>query len=294
MIFAWIKARREEQIEGEALWPVSVMCRVLHVSRAGYYAWLKRKPCKRQEQQMNWIEQIKAAHQQSHRTYGSPRITVELNQQGVQICENTVAKLMRREGVAARIKRRFLPQTTDSSHDCPIAPNRLEQNFNADVPNVRWTSDITYIPTDQGWMYLAVVMDLFSRKIVGWSMQPHMKAELACDALRSALDMRQPKAGRLLHHSDRGVQYACAAYQQLLREAQIEPSMSRTANCYDNAVTESFFGTLKTELVNHQHYATHEQARQSVFEWIHVFYNRQRRHSSLEYLSPEAFEAKLN
>jgi transposase InsO family protein len=191
------------------------------------------------------------------------------------------------------VKRRYVPQTTDSSHDCPIAPNRLEQDFAAPMPNCKWTSDITYIPTDEGWLYLAVVMDLFSRRIIGWSIQPHMRAELTCQALSMAIASRRPRPG-LLHHSDRGVQYACAAYREQLSAAGIEPSMSRTGNCYDNAVTESFFGSFKSELVNHEHYATHEQARQSVFEWIEVFYNRQRKHSSLDYLSPEAFEAKLN
>ncbi len=290
MIFGWIRRQREDQ---PCDWPVSVMCRVLKVSRSGYYAWLKREPSKRQEQQMKWIEQINEAHRASRHTYGSPRVTVELKHQGVQICENTVAKLMRCASLAAKVKRRFVPQTTDSAHGCPIAPNRLDRDFTAPMPNRRWTCDITYISTDEGWLYLAVVMDLFSRRIVGWSMRPHLQAQLACEALSMALHARRPDAG-LLHHSDRGVQYACAAYRQLLLGAQVEASMSRAGNCYDNAVTESFFGTLKTELVNHEHYATQEQARQSIFEWIEVFYNRQRRHSSLGYLSPEAFEAKLN
>jgi transposase InsO family protein len=290
VIFAWIKARDQD---AGCDWPASVMCDVLEVSRSGYYAWRNRKPGKRQEQQMKWIEQIRRAHADGRCTYGSPRVTAELKDGGVKICENTVAKLMCREGIAAKVKRRYVPQTTDSSHDCPVAPNRLDQDFTAASANQRWTCDITYVPTDEGWLYLAVVMDLFSRRIVGWGMRPHMKAELACQALEMAIGSRRPEAG-LLHHSDRGVQYACSQYRQKLCEAGIEPSMSRKGNCYDNAVTESFFGTLKTELVNHEHYATHEQARQSIFEWIEVFYNRRRRHSSLDYLSPEAFEAKLN
>jgi len=292
VIFTWIKTHRDEQ-DADKAWPLALMCEVLQVSRAGYYAWLKRKPGKRQEQRMKWIEQIHQAYAAGRRSYGSPRVTNELKDRGAKICENTVAKLMRREGLAAKAKRRYVPQTTDSSHDCPIAPNRLKQDFAASLPNQKWTGDITYIPTDEGWLYLAVVMDLFSRRIVGWSMQPHMKADLTCQALSMAIQSRRPGAG-LLHHSDRGVQYACAEYRQKLTEAGIEPSMSRTGNCYDNAVTESFFGTLKTELVHHEHYATHQQARQSIFEWIEVFYNRQRKHSSLGYLSPEAFEAKLN
>jgi putative transposase len=290
VIFAWIKQLLEED---GSVWPLSVICEVLQVSRSGFYAWRKRGPGKRQEQRMKWIEQIQKSHEDSRFTYGSPRVTVDLKDRGVEICENTVAKLMRREGLAAKIKRRYVPQTTDSSHDCPIAPNRLGQNFSADMPNTRWTSDITYIPTEEGWLYLAVVMDLFSRRIVGWSMQTHLRSELASEALTMALKSRRPGEG-LMHHSDRGVQYACREYRQKLLEAGIESSMSRTGNCYDNAVTESFFGTLKTELVNHEHYATHEQARQSLFEWIEVFYNRQRKHSSLDYLSPEAFEAKMN
>jgi putative transposase len=290
VIFAWVHERRQDP---ECDWPLWVMCRVLAVSRSGYYAWRARGPGKRQERQMKWIEQIEDAHVRSRRTYGAPRVTAELKEQGVAISQNTVAKLMRRQGLAAMARRRYVPQTTDSGHDCPIAPNRLNRDFTADAPDSRWTVDFTYVPTDEGWLYLAVVMDLFSRRIVGWSMRPHMKAELTCEALAMAIRSRHPDAG-LLHHSDRGVQYACDAYQALLSDARIEPSMSRSGNCYDNAVTESFFGTLKTELVNREHYLTHEQARQSLFEWIEVFYNRQRRHSSLGYLSPEAFEAKLN
>jgi putative transposase len=277
-------------------WPVSVMCEVLGVSRAGYYAWRGRKPGPRQEQRMKWEQQVKDAHEVAGRgTYGSPRVTAELKEKGVAISENTVAKLMRQQGLAAKVKRRFVPRTTDSSHDCPVAPNRLDRDFTAAAPNRRWTGDITYVATDEGWLYLAVVLDLYSRRIVGWSMRPHLRAELACEALEMALgSRRRPEPGGLLYHSDRGVQYASETYRRLLNDAGAQASMSRPGNCYDNAVTESFFGTLKTELVNHERYATHEQARRSLFEWIEVFYNRQRRHSSLGYLSPEAFEAKLN
>ena len=292
MIFAWIKGRWDDQ---SCDWPVSVMCEVLGVSRSGYYAWRDRKPGPRQEQRMKWRQQVKDAHEVAGRfTYGSPRVTQELKAQGVAICENTVAKLMRAQGLAAKVKRRFVPQTTDSRHDCPIAPNRLDRDFTASAPNTRWTSDITYVATDEGWLYLAVVLDLYSRRVVGWSMRPHLRAELACEALEMALRSRRPEPGQLLHHSDRGVQYASEAYRSLLSDAKAQASMSRPGNCYDNAVTESFFSTLKTELVNHERYATHEDARRSLFEWIEVFYNRKRRHSSLGYLSPEAFEAKLN
>lgn len=290
MIFAWIKARVADR---QCDWPVSVMCRVLGVSRSGYYAWRDRKPGPKRTQRTKWEQQVKRAHEASRFTYGSPRVAVELREQGVAISENTVAKLMRSQGLAARAKRRFVPRTTDSAHDGPVAPNRLGRDFTADAPNTRWTSDITYVATGEGWLYLAVVLDLYSRRVVGWSMRPDLRAELACEALDMALQTRRPTAG-LLHHSDRGVQYASEAYRARLREADAEPSMSRPGNCYDNAVTESFFGTLKTELAHHERYATHEQARRSLFEWIEVFYNRQRRHSSLGYLSPDAFEAKLN
>lgn len=286
MIYAWIK-------EHAADWPASVMCAVLAVSRSGYYAWMERPPSRRQEQQMKLTEQIRTAHEQSRGTYGSPRVTAELKESGVSVCENTVAKLMRQAGIKAKVKRRFVPRTTDSEHDHPIAPNRLDRAFAAEAPNRKWTCDITYVPTDEGWLYLAVMMDLFSRKIVGWSMQDHLRVELVSEALEAAIRSRRPAAG-LLHHSDRGVQYACANYRDLLSEHGIECSMSRRGNCYDNAALESFFGTLKTELVHHEHYATREQARRSLFEWIEVFYNRRRRHSSLGYLSPESFEAKLN
>jgi transposase InsO family protein len=291
VIFAWIRRRLDDE---PCDWPLSVMCEVLNVSRSGYYAWRDRKPGPRQEQRMKWEQQVKDAHEVAGRyTYGSPRVTTELKAQGVAISENTVAKLMRQQGLAAKVKRRYVPRTTDSSHDCPVAPNRLDRDFTAAAPNTRWTGDITYVATDEGWLYLAVVLDLYSRRVVGWSMRSHLRAELACEALEMALQSRRPRPG-LLHHSDRGVQYASEAYRQLLCEAKAEPSMSRPGNCYDNAVTESFFGTLKTELVHQERYATHEQARRSLFEWIEVFYNRQRRHSSLGYLSPEAFEAKLN
>jgi transposase InsO family protein len=242
---------------------------------------------------MRLIEQIQQAHEQSRRTYGSPRIAAELKSRDVPVCENTVAKLMKQAGIRVRPRRSFVPRTTDSAHDYPVAPNRLDRDFGASLPNRKWTCDITYVPTDEGWLYLAVVMDLFSRKIVGWSMQDHLRVELVGDALSMALANRKPAPG-LLHHSDRGVQYASEDYQQLLVESGIQCSMSRRGDCYDNAVTESFFSGLKTELVNHQRYATRHEARLSLFDWIETFYNRRRLHSSLGYLSPEAFEARLN
>ena len=286
MRFAFVRGHRGR-------FPLRLMCRLLEVSPAGYYAWVRRPMSRRSERQMKLTEQIREAHRHGRFTYGSPRITAELKDRGVRVCENTVAKLMRRDGLKAKVKRRYVPRTTDANHGNPVAPNRLDRDFTAAAPDRKWTCDITYVPTDQGWLYLAVVMDLFSRRIVGWAMRDHLRSGLAGEALEMAVRVRRPAAG-LLHHSDRGVQYACCAYRGLLRGQGIECSMSRSGNCYDNAVTESFFGTLKAELVNDGHYATHEEARRSLFEWIEVFYNRRRRHSSLGYLSPEAFEAKLN
>ena len=198
-----------------------------------------------------------------------------------------------KQGSNRGIKRPFVPRTTDANHPHPVARNLLDRNFAAAAPNTKWTCDITYLWTGQGWLYLAIVMDLHSRRIIGWSMKDHLKSDLAQEALTMAIRQRRPQSS-LLHHSDRGVQYACGDYQNLLKEQGITASMSRTGNCYDNAVTESFFGTLKTEHVHHQQFQSRDQARSSVFEWIEVFYNRQRRHSSLGYLSPEAFEAQIN
>jgi transposase InsO family protein len=269
------------------------MCKVLDVSRGGYYDWTRRPAGPRQEGQEKIVKEIRKAHQTSRGVYGSPRVHRELKDQGVNCCENTVAKLMKQHDIRAKTAKRFKVKTTDSSHAHPIAPDRLKQDFRQALPDKVWTTDITYLATEEGWLYLAVVMDLCSRKIIGWSMAGHMEASLVMDALEAALNDRQPIEG-LIVHSDRGVQYACDAYQALLGAKGLLCSMSRKGNCYDNAVTESFFKTLKTELVYHERYETREAARASVFEYIEVFYNRQRRHSSLGYLSPESFEATLN
>jgi transposase InsO family protein len=274
-------------------YPVKLMCKVLRVSRSGYYAWRHRPPCRRRQRALQLIEQIRSAYASGRGAYGSPRVTVELKAGGTAACANTIAKYMRQMGLKSLSKRRFVPRTTDSNHPHPVAANLLDRQFHASSANTRWTCDITYLWTAQGWLYLAVVMDLFSRKIVGWNMTEHLRSELVSDALRMALRRRRPRAA-LLHHSDRGVQYACRDYQALLAGHGITCSMSRVGNCYDNAVTESFFGTLKTEHVHHQQYQTRAQAKASVFEWIEVFYNRQRRHSSLGYVSPETFEAQNN
>ena len=209
------------------------------------------------------------------------------------VSENTVAKYMRAARIAVTPARRFQPRTTDADHPHPIAPNVLDRDFTAAAPDQKWACDLTYVWTDEGWLYLSVVIDLFSRRVVGWSMSEDLRAQGVAEALRMAVARRKPDAG-LLHHSDRGVQYACGDYRALLVEHDVACSMSRPGNCYDNAAAESFFGTLKTELVNRTRYRTRAEARSSLFEWIECWYNRRRRHSSLGYLSPEAFEAQLN
>jgi putative transposase len=281
--FAFIKEHR-------CLWPVVVICRVLKVSRSGFFAWLKRPVSKRQRRQEELIEKIRAVHQENRELYGSPRVYRSLLIDGQIVCRNTVAKLMRQVNIRAKTRRRFVPRTTDSTHQQPVADNALDRNFTAMAADRKWVADITYVPTAQGWLYLAAVLDLFSRKIVGWSMAAHMKTDLVRDALQMALQRRDPKQG-LLHHSDRGVQYASDEYQKLLIDQGIQISMSGKGDCWDNAVMESFWATLKMELVYQQEYATQMEARLSIFEYIEVFYNRQRLHSSLGYVSPESFEA---
>jgi putative transposase len=285
--FAFIDQRREE-------FPVQLMCEILNVSRSGYYAWRGRPASARAARRVTLIERIRQAHDDSRGTYGSPRITVDLQAAGVRVSENTVAKYMRQAGVRVTPPRRFVPQTTDAAHPHPIAPNLLDRDFAASAPDQKWACDLTYVWTDEGWLYLSVVIDLFSRRVVGWSMSDDLRADgTVAEALTMAVARRRPGAG-LLHHSDRGVQYACELYREMLGEHAITCSMSRPGNCYDNAVVESFFGSLKTELVHRLHYRTRAQARASVFEWIECWYNRRRRHSSLGYLSPEAFEAQIN
>jgi transposase InsO family protein len=272
------------------------MCGLLEVSRSGYYAWLNRQgcePCRRDQRRAELVEKILVVHAQSRETYGSPRVYQELKARGEEVCENTVAKLMKEQGVRSIVRRRFRVRTTDSAHGHPTAPNLLERCFEQQSPNQAWCADITYIPTGEGWLYLSAVIDLCSRKIVGWSMADHLRAELCQDALGMALTQRRPDAG-LLHHSDRGVQYACGDYRQMLEDKGLECSMSGRGDCWDNAVMESFFKTLKTELVYHRKFATRAEAMGAIFEYIEVFYNRKRRHSSLGYVSPEEYEASLN
>jgi putative transposase len=265
------------------------MCRVLEVSRSGYYAWRHRKPSAGAQRRQELVTAIRAVHAESDENYGSPRVHRELVAQAIPCSKNTVAKLMRQHQVRSRMRRRFRVRTTDSNHDYKIPENTLNRQFRQEQPNRVWAADITYIPTQEGWLYLAAIMDLYSRRIVGWATADHLKCELALEALEMALTQRAPTM-ELLHHSDRGVQYACDDYQAVLARHAIRSSMSRTADCYDNAAMESFFATLKTELVYHHDYHTRGQARQSLFEYIEVFYNRKRRHSSLGYQSPHAFE----
>jgi transposase InsO family protein len=278
-------------------YPVEVACLVLEVSRSGYYAWCRRSkettPSPRHCRREQLLVAIGRVYGENRQVVGSPRVFKALQAEGIKVSQNTVAKLMRQQGIAAKAKRKFVPKTTDSAHDQPVAVNRLDRRFSADLPNQKWVTDITYIPTEEGWLYLAGVMDICSRKIVGWAMEPHMRVELVTKALTMAIGRCSPKAG-LLHHSDRGIQYASDDYQHLLSVHQMIPSMSGKGNCWDNAVMESFWSTLKTELVHHEHYATREEAKASIFEYIEVFYNRKRLHSALGYRSPEAFEAGLN
>jgi putative transposase len=275
---------------------VKVMCDILEVTRSGYYAGLERPVSARQARHVQLLERIREVHHASQGLYGSPRITAELKEAGVAVCQNTVAKLMNRQQIRSRIVRKFRCRTTDSNHPCPVAANVLDRDFSAQRPNQKWCCDITYIHTGQGTLYLAAVIDLCSRRIVGWSMADHLKTTLCLDALDMALLHRRPGQG-LLHHSDRGVQYACEDYRDRLDAHDIQCSMSRVGDCYDNAVMESFWGTLKQELLYQQpdsRFENHEQARKMIFKYIEVFYNRRRRHSAIGYMSPESFEASLN
>lgn len=265
------------------------MSSTLEVSRAGFYAWLGRGDSKHRLEDLRLTVLIREEHEKSRGTYGAPRIHAALKKREETCGLHRVERLMREAGVRSKMRRKW-QRTTDSKHTYPVAPNILDQDFTASAPNQVWVSDITYIPTDEGWLYLASTMDLFSRRVVGWSMSASMPASLVGNALGMAIDLRSPPPG-LIHHSDRGVQYAAHAFQGLLERHGLVCSMSRKGNCYDNAVQESFFHTLKTELCDHVHYRTRAAARASVFEFIEVFYNRTRLHSTLGYRSPVEFEA---
>jgi putative transposase len=267
------------------------MCNVLNVSRSGFYAWCRRPASERSARHEKLVSEIESIHEDHDmQSYGSPRVHRELVAHGQSVSENTVARLMRAHGIRAASSQKFRV-TTDSKHSHPVAENVLNRDFQQDSANDVWLADITYVWTREGWLYLACVMDAYSRKIVGWSMSDRMKQDLVLDAMRMALGQRRPdRQAGLLHHSDRGSQYASAAFQELLREENITCSMSRKGNCWDNAMMESFFATLKKERVHREDYLTRADARTSVFDYIERFYNRLRRHSALGYLSPEQFE----
>ena len=267
------------------------MCDVLKVSRSGLYAWRRRPESKRAKTRRRLTVLIKEIYRESRQNYGSPRIHAELLAREETCCLNTVAKYMRENDIAAKSKRKF-KHTTDSNHEFPIAENLLDREFTQSEPNRVWVSDITYVPTREGWLYLATVLDLFSRRIVGWAMSHRIDRQLALDALEMAVCNRRPPPG-LLHHSDRGSQYASNDYQRALDAYDMQCSMSRKGNCWDNAVMESFYRSLKAELIHHEDFQTREDARLAIFEYIEVFYNRRRRHSALGYLSPLEYELSL-
>lgn len=269
--------------------PISVMCEVLAVSRSGYYAWRKNPGSKRRQSNQTLREKIRTVHRDSRESYGSPRVYKALKAQGETCSENRVARLMREDGLKAKTKRRF-KATTNSKHNLPVAPNLLNRNFSPEAPNQVYAGDITYIWTTEGWLYLAVVLDLFSRSVVGWAMDKRMTRQLVMDALTMAVQRRRPPSGAIFH-SDRGSQYASGDFQALLAKHGMRCSMSRKGDCWDNAPVESFFGSLKQEMVFHQKYQTRFHARQSIFEYIERFYNRRRLHSTLGYKSPADYEA---
>lgn len=274
-------------------YPVRRQCQVLEVAQSGYYAWRKRKPSQRQQADEQLLSEIQVIYQQHQHRYGSPRIHAVLKEQGRRCSRKRVARLMRQTHLSSVRQRRRHWQSTDSKHPYLVAANILNREFEAQQPNQKWVSDITYIPTQQGWLYLAAVLDLFSRKIVGWAMSANPDTTLVQKALGMALSQRQPSAN-LLHHSDRGSQYAAHAYQALLAQHSITVSMSRKGNCYDNAVMESFFRTLKAECVDRHIFQSHAPARTIIFEFLEVYYNRQRLHSTLGYCTPAAFEAAFS
>lgn len=279
MKFSFIHAKK-------ASLPVAAMCRALGVSRSGYYAWAERPESARSRSDRELTAEVAVIHQESHRRYGSPRVHQELRARGRHVSAKRVARLMRQEGLRARARRRFV-RTTDSAHSHPVAPNTLARDFLPPEPNCTWAGDITYVWTGEGWLYLAVVLDLFSRRVVGWAMSDTIDRQLVLSALDMALLGRPAPA---LHHSDRGSQYASEDYRRLLEERGIACSMSRKGNCWDNAVVESFFSSLKLELVYERSFATREEAKRALFEYIEVFYNRRRRHSALGYVSPAEYE----
>jgi putative transposase len=274
--------------ENRHIYPITRMCTVLEVSENGYYNWLKRGKSQRKRDDEQLVSRIEDAYQENRGVYGSPRIHAELKAQGIKCGRKRIARLMHEQNISARRKRRQAKKT-DSNHNSPIAPNLLERNFEASAPNQKWMTDMTFIATGEGWLYLAGVIDGYSRRLIGWAMGQEHNAELVKQALHMALVQRQPGAG-LLHHSDRGSEYASQSYQELLHQYNIQISMSKKGDCYDNAMIESFWGTLKEECFGLEIFPTIKEAKTAIFEYIEVFYNRKRRHSSLGYLSPLDYE----
>jgi putative transposase len=281
MKYQFIEEHRQE-------YAITLMCRVLEVSVSGFYAWLKRPPSQHSREDARLAEQVKAVFQANRRVYGSPRVHAELRDQGFTCARKRVARLMHEQELFAQ-RPRHRTVTTKSEPGAQVAPNLLQRDFRAERPNTKWVADTTYIWTTEGWLYLAVVLDLFSRMVVGWSMAATQDATLVVQALQMAIARRRPQAG-LLHHSDRGSTYTSDSYQALLRQEGLTVSMSRTADCYDNAAMESFFHSFKGECIDSQSFQTRAQARCSTFDYLETFYNRTRRHSTLDYLSPVAYE----
>jgi putative transposase len=276
--------------KNSGVYPVKKMANALQISRSRYYAWLKNPQCTRKQRDSELLDTIKTIHEKSRQTYGSPRVHDELQETGDWCSRKRVARIMRENGIYARQKKKF-KVTTDSEHALPVAPNLLNQEFFVESPNRVWVSDITYIWTMEGWLYLCIILDLCSRRVVGWSMDSRIGADMAKQALVMAVLHRNPSEG-LIFHSDRGIQYAAETFRETLDKYNMIQSMSRKGNCWDNACAESFFATLKTEEVFHRTYKTRDEARKSIFEYIAVFYNRFRKHSFLDYLCPEEFESR--
>jgi transposase InsO family protein len=272
---------------------VRALCLALDVHRASYYAWRKREPSRRSQEDAQLMEILRAEHQFSRHTYGRPRLCEVLRRQGRHHSSKRIARLMRRAGLIARKPKLFRPRTTDSNHSGPIAPNRLSKHGRVSEPDRVWVTDLTYVQTAEGWLYVSAIMDLYSRRIVGWAFADHLQTTLPLQALTMALRHRRPAAG-LIHHSDRGCQYASADYRRSLGQHGLNPSMSRAANCYDNAAMESFWSTLKLELIYRRAFLTKAEAQSAIFDYIETFYNRERFHSALGYKSPVDFETKNN
>ena len=281
MKYAWIK-------EHDKKFPVVFMCRLLQVSTSGYYGSLMRKPCAQQQRRQDIAQAAARSYFESRRIYGYRKVHQDLLEANIVCCGEMVRRVMRDIGLYSRLRRKFV-LTTDSDHGMATAENVLNRDFTATAMNQKWAADITYIPTCQGWLYLAAVMDLYSRRIVGWAMSKHIDSALVVSAINMAILQRRPEAG-LLHHSDHGSQYASDPFQELLEDNKITCSMSRKGDCWDNACMESFFGSLKTEWLGDKKYKTREQAKNDIFNYIEMFYNRKRRHAALGYLSPAAYE----